>query len=207
MTGGEAYLFDQRKLWEGSVGPSWAALNRAAVKLLEALHVLFDRGIDQAVLRETILVSCRDKKNKIKKRRRRGTFAFLCATKTNTHKNREVSIRRGNHRHLIQQILLNCCITMAGWVTQTRTHVVSTTAISTKWWWATPSNPCGKSPFYTTLSKLLSWPHVLFKGEIQTAKQQIHTPHIKHSSSVLLVKVFYLTTADKHPLAKHDKLA
>lgn len=51
MAGGEAYLFNQRELGEGSVWPPRTAFNGTAVKLLRPLHVLFDRGIYQPVLR------------------------------------------------------------------------------------------------------------------------------------------------------------
>lgn len=51
MAGGGVYLFNQRELREGSVRPPRAAFNGTAVKLLRPLHVLFDRGIYQPVLR------------------------------------------------------------------------------------------------------------------------------------------------------------
>lgn len=51
MAGGEAYLFNQRELGEGSAWPPGTAFNGTAVKLLRPLHVLFDRGIYQPVLR------------------------------------------------------------------------------------------------------------------------------------------------------------
>lgn len=47
-------MFDQGELREGSVGPPGTALDGTAVKFLRALHVLPDRGIDDAILRGTI---------------------------------------------------------------------------------------------------------------------------------------------------------
>lgn len=53
MFGEKTYLFNQGELGEGSVWPPGTTLNGAAVKLLRALHVLSDRGIDHIILRVT----------------------------------------------------------------------------------------------------------------------------------------------------------
>lgn len=58
-------MFNQGELGEGSVRPPGTALNGTAVKLLRALHVLSDRGIDNTILRVTMTE--KDKKKRTKK--------------------------------------------------------------------------------------------------------------------------------------------
>lgn len=61
-------MFDQRELGEGSVRPPGTTLNGTAVKLLRALHVLSDRGIDNTILRMTIPAKGKEKGQRTKYR-------------------------------------------------------------------------------------------------------------------------------------------
>lgn len=205
MTAGEAYLFNQRKLWEGSVGPSWTAFNRTAVKLLKTLHVLLDRGIDQAVLRETILVSCRDGRKKKKKAAEAQLHCDVLLRPTHTKTEKFPFTGEITDTWFSKYF----GFTMAGWVTPTHTSCIHKRDF----------NKVRVSHTFESLRKVsvlhkpvkaAPMPNAamtsLYKGGIQT-NQQIHTPYNKHYSRVLLVQVFHLTIADKHPLAKHDKMA
>lgn len=54
-------MFNQGELGEGSVRPPGTTLNGTAVKLLRALHVLSDRGIDNTVLRVRVTEKDRER--------------------------------------------------------------------------------------------------------------------------------------------------